>query len=114
MGKSFIKAIENGNLDESGMYYTLSLIGGRYKMAVLYTIFIHGVVRFNELKREIGMISHKTLSATLRELEKDKLIVRKEYPQIPPKVEYRLSDKGETLIPIIDMLCTWGEENRPK
>ena len=57
-------------------------------------------------------ISHKTLSLNLKELEGDGLVLREEYPQIPPKVEYRLSPRGESLIPILDAMCTWGEKNR--
>ncbi|HBD06536.1 MAG TPA: transcriptional regulator, partial [Firmicutes bacterium] len=54
----------------------------------------------------------KTLSLSLKELEKDKLIIRKEYPQIPPKVEYSLSDRGKSLIPILDQMCEWGSKNK--
>ncbi len=54
----------------------------------------------------------KTLSANLKELEADRLIVRKEYPQIPPKVEYSLSDRGKSLMTVLDQLCVWGEENK--
>lgn len=71
-----------------------------------------GVVRFNEMKKYIGSISYKTLSSTLKELEEDKLINRREYPQIPPKVEYSLTERGKSLIPILDMMCDWGEQNR--
>lgn len=112
MGKSFFKSIENSNLEESGFYYTLSLINGKYKMVVLYTLAVFKVVRFNELKRFIKMIPYKTLSATLKELEAEQLIIRTEYPQIPPKVEYRLSKRGESLIPLLDEMCTWGELHR--
>ena len=59
-------------------------------------------------------ISDKTLSANLKELEADRLIVRTEYPQIPPKVEYSLSDLGKSLMVVLDQLCIWGEENRPR
>ena len=68
------------------------------------------IVRYNELKRYIGTISHKTLSTSLKELEKDQLINRKEYPQIPPKVEYSLSERGKSLMEILDQLCIWGEK----
>lgn len=71
-----------------------------------------GVVRFNEMKKYIGSISYKTLSSALKELEADKLINRREYPQIPPKVEYSLTERGKSLIPILDMMCDWGEQNR--
>ena len=70
------------------------------------------VVRFNELKRYINGISYKTLSLSLKELETDGLILRKEYPQIPPKVEYSLSARGQSLMPILDALCEWGDKNR--
>lgn len=112
MGKSFLQAIENSKLEESGFYYTLSLISGKYKMVVLYTLSTFGVVRFNELKRFIKMIPYKTLSSTLKELEEDGLIIRTEYPQIPPKVEYTLSERGHSLIPILDSMCEWGEQNK--
>ena len=71
-----------------------------------------GVVRFNEMKKYIGQISFKTLSAALKELEADQLVCRKEYPQIPPKVEYSLTKRGKSLIPILDAMCDWGQENR--
>jgi DNA-binding HxlR family transcriptional regulator len=69
-------------------------------------------MRHNELKRSIGTISFKTLSIMLKELEADGLIIRKEFPQIPPKVEYSLSDRGLSLVPLINMMCEWGEKNR--
>ncbi len=70
------------------------------------------VVRFNELQKYIKTISYKTLSSTLKELEADKLVHRKEYPQIPPKVEYSLTERGKSLIPILDQMCEWGEKKR--
>ena len=63
------------------------------------------------MKKYIGNISYKTLSSTLKELEADQLIHREEYPQIPPKVEYSLSPKGKSLIPIMDAMCDWGYHN---
>ena len=81
-------------------------------MIILYILSELKIVRYNELKRIISSISHKTLSVTLKELEKDDLISRKEYPQIPPKVEYSLSKRGKSLIPILDAICVWGEEKQ--
>lgn len=102
------------NLEETGYGYTLSVVSGKYKMIILYWLAQYKpVLRFNELQRCIGTISYKTLSLTLKELEKDDLIIRKEYPQIPPKVEYSLSERGRSLMPVIDMMCTWGEQHRP-
>ncbi|MEI0490905.1 helix-turn-helix domain-containing protein [Brachyspira intermedia] len=99
-------------MEDTGFAYTMSLISGKYKMIILYILSELNVVRYNELKRIISNISHKTLSLTLKELEKDDLVVRKEYPQIPPKVEYSLSKRGKSLIPILDAICVWGEKNR--
>ena len=104
--------IVNSALEDTGFSYTLSLIQGKYNMSVLYTLTEFKVVRFNELRRYIKTISFKTLSSTLKELEADQLIHREEYPQIPPKVEYSLTKRGETLIPVLDAMCTWGEQNR--
>ncbi len=106
------ECIANSKLEDTGFNYTMSLIQGKYKMIVLYTLMEFEVVRFNEMKRYIGEISYKTLSATLKELEADGLVHREEYPQIPPKVEYSLTERGKTLIPILDAMCEWGDKNR--
>ncbi len=106
------RCIANEKLSDTGFSYTLSLINGKYKMTILYTLMEFSVVRFNELQRYIKGISYKTLSVMLKELEADKLIIRKEYPQIPPKVEYSLSERGKSLMPILDMMCEWGDRNR--
>lgn len=108
----YSNCISDEYLGETGFSYTVSLINGKYKMTILYTLMRFGVVRFNEMKKYIGSISYKTLSSTLKELEADKLVDRKEYPQIPPKVEYSLTERGRSLIPILDMMCDWGEQNR--
>ncbi len=104
--------IENANFEDTGFSYTLSLISGKHKMVILYCLMEFKSVRFNELKRYLKTISDKTLSTNLKELEADHLIVRTEYPQIPPKVEYSLSDRGKSLMAVLDQLCVWGESNR--
>ena len=81
-------------------------------MTILYVLAEFGVVRFNEMKKYIAEISYKTLSSSLKELEADKLFHREEYPQIPPKVEYSLTERGKSLIPILETMCDWGEKNR--
>ena len=106
------RCITGKALSDTGFSYTLSLINGKYKMVILYCLMEYGIVRFNEMQRYIDSISYKTLSSTLKELEKDDLIIRKEYPQIPPKVEYSLSDKGQSLMPILDQMCEWGDAHR--
>jgi DNA-binding HxlR family transcriptional regulator len=99
-------------LKDTGFGYTLSLISGKYKMVIIYWLSENKVMRHNELKRSIGTISFKTLSIMLKELERDGLIIRKEFPQIPPKVEYSLSEIGLSLVPLLNMMCEWGEKNR--
>ena len=106
------RCIAQERLETTGFSYTLSLINGKYKMTILYTLMEFGIVRFNEMKKYIGEISYKTLSSTLKELEADQLVHRKEYPQIPPKVEYSLTERGKSLIPILDGMCEWGDKNR--
>lgn len=81
-------------------------------MSVLYCLYKDEIVRYNELNRILSPISFKTLTNVLRELESDGLITRKEYPQIPPKVEYSLSQKGQSFIPILQAMCDWGEKNK--
>lgn len=104
--------IEHANFEDTGFSYTLSLISGKHKMVILYCLMEFEVVRFNELKRYLKTVSDKTLSSNLKELQANQLIERKEYPQIPPRVEYRLSERGKSLMKILDLLCIWGEENR--
>ena len=104
--------IEEANFEDTGFSYTLSLISGKHKMVILYCLMEFDVVRFNELRRYLKKVPDKTLSNNLKELETDRLIIRKEYPQIPPKVEYSLSDRGRSLMAVLDQLCVWGENNR--
>ncbi|GAA4653297.1 helix-turn-helix domain-containing protein [Anaerocolumna aminovalerica] len=100
------------DLEKTGFSYTLSLINGKYKMVILYCLMEFEVVRYNEMRKYIKTISFKTLSTMLKELEADGLVHREEYPQIPPKVEYSLTQRGKSLIPILDTMCEWGNANR--
>ncbi len=104
--------IDNANFEETGFSYTLSLISGKYKMIILYCLMEYGAVRFNQLQRYLKKISDRTLSQNLKELEADGLIRRQVYPQIPPKVEYSLTERGVSLMAVLDQLCIWGENNR--
>ena len=107
-----LSCIQDADLEQTGFHYTMSLIQVKYKMFILYALMEFGTVRFNELKRYIATVSYKTLSVTLKELEADGLVHREEYPQIPPKVEYSLTERGKSLIPILDSMCEWGEKNK--
>ncbi|MCM3173332.1 helix-turn-helix domain-containing protein [Paenibacillus sp. MER 99-2] len=100
------------NIADTPFGYTMSLIGGKWKMIILYLLAEKQTVRFNEMKRQLGGITFKTLSSQLKELEADGMVQRKEYPQVPPKVEYSLTDKAKTLLPVLEQLCDWGVKNR--
>ena len=103
---------KSASFQDTGFHYTLSLISGKYKMVILYCLMEFAPVRFNQLRRYLKHISDKTLSVNLKELEADGLILRAEYPQIPPKVEYTLTERGKSLMEVLDLLCIWGEEHR--
>ncbi|MFJ8219691.1 winged helix-turn-helix transcriptional regulator [Bacillus cereus] len=100
------------NIKNTPFGYTLSVIGGKWKMVIIYLLAENQPVRFNDLKRQIGAITYKILSSQLKELEADGIVNRKEYPQVPPKVEYSLTDKATTLLPILEELCKWGVKNQ--
>lgn len=106
------KTIENANFEDTGYSYTLSLISGKYKPIILYCLMEYEPVRFNEMQRYLKKISDKTLSQNLKELQADDLIERHVYPQIPPKVEYSLTERGHSLVKVLDQLCEWGIRNR--
>lgn len=90
---------------------TLKMIGGKYKPIILYYLIEHGTKRFSEIHRYISTVSQRTLTNQLRELEEDGLIERKVYPEIPPKVEYSITEKGRTLENILLGMCEWGYQN---
>ena len=107
------KNISDASFQDTGYSYTLSLIAGKYKPIILYCLMEYEPVRFNEMQRYLGRVADKTLSQNLKELEKDGLIRRHMYPEIPPKVEYSLTERGHSLVKVLDLLCDWGLENRP-
>lgn len=104
--------IDRAKFEETGFSYTMSLISGKHKMVILYCLMEFEPVRFNEMKRYLGAITDRTLSSNLKELEADGLVNRKEYPQVPPKVEYSLTERGKSLMTVLDQLCIWGTENK--
>ena len=97
--------------EQAPFEYTLSIIGGKWKMRIIYQLASCKLLRFNKLKRNIPNITYKMLSAQLKELESDGIIIRKEYLQIPPKVEYSLSERGISIIPVLNEMCNWGNTN---
>ncbi len=89
--------------------FTLELISGKWKGMILWHLR-NGTLRYTEVKKNLGNITQKMLTQTLRELEKDKLISREVYPVVPPKVEYTITQRGLKLIPIFEQLIIWGNE----
>jgi len=92
----------------------LDCIGDRWSLLILLTLAQQGVLRFTALKRAIGDISQRMLAQTLRGLERDGYVTRKIYPTIPPQVEYRLTNLGESLLAKIEPLVAWDDENHDR
>jgi len=90
---------------------TLKMIGGKCKPLILYLLAEEGSKRFNQLMSTITQISQKTLTNQLRELETDGLLTRTCYAEVPPRVEYSITEKGLSLLPILELMCEWGEKN---
>ncbi|RZJ80041.1 MAG: HxlR family transcriptional regulator [Flavobacterium sp.] len=94
-------------LDSCGMAYSLTVVGGRWKPAILCRL-MHGTMRYSELKKSIEGISERMLVSQLRELESDGLIKRVVYPEVPPRVEYQLTELGSTMEPMLIAMSDWG------
>lgn len=89
----------------------ISRISSKWTMLVLVTLHSNGTMRFNDIQKSIGEVSQRMLTVTLRSLEADGLIHRKVYPEVPPKVEYKLSERGESLMPLLQSLIDWALEH---
>lgn len=92
-------------IENTGFAYAFSLIEGKYKLPVLFCLYLDGTTRYNELKRKLAPATYKLLTSALRGLVADGLVKRVEYPQVPPKVEYSLTERGLSLMPVLDELC---------
>ena len=92
---------------------TLTLIGDKWKVLILRDL-LTGTKRFGELKKSVGNVSQKVLTAQLRAMEESGLVHRQVYAEVPPKVEYSLTELGLSLKPILDCMCIWGEAYKAK
>lgn len=99
------------NLGCSSVKVTLDVMGGKWKPLIMF-ILVANTMRFSQLQRSIAGITQKMLTEQLRELEKDGLVNRKVYPQIPPKVEYSITKYGRTLLPVLETMHKWGKEHK--
>lgn len=87
---------------------TLTLISDKWKVLILRDLLLHGTMRFGELKKSIGHVTQKVLTAQLRDMEAKGLLTRKVYAEVPPRVEYTLTETGYSLKPILDSMVDWG------
>ncbi|MEM5454799.1 helix-turn-helix domain-containing protein [Paraburkholderia phytofirmans] len=105
MGKVYTPATAATGVEE-----VFKLLEGRWKLVILFHLFDGKVQRFSDLEKLIPGISQKMLAQQLRQLEADGIVARKLYPQVPPKVEYRLTDWGQAICPALDALLKWAEQ----
>ncbi|MBO7481230.1 MAG: helix-turn-helix transcriptional regulator [Bacteroidales bacterium] len=105
------KDIQNTTFPDCPIRNVISHITDKWSLLVLYTLEQNNVLRFNDLWRQIPDISQKMLTSTLRHLEDDGIIIREVFMEVPPRVEYRLSERGKSLMPHLDALLSWGLEH---
>lgn len=103
----------NDNLPACPVETTLMLIGSKWKVLIIRDL-LTGTKRFGELKKSIGKVSQKVLTTQLRDMEEDGLISRKIYAEVPPRVEYSLTELGKSLQPILNAMLQWGTEYKEK
>lgn len=93
--------------ESTSLHVYISVIGGKWKPEILWFLR-KGPLRFGELQRSMPGITQVTLTKNLRELEQDRIVIRTVFPEIPPRVEYRLTELGETAFPVLDAISSWG------
>lgn len=105
--------VKKENLPECPVATTVQLIGNKWKILILRNLMSR-TYRFNELHRSLSGISQKVLTENLRSMESDGIIIRTVYPEVPPRVEYSLSEVGESMRPVIDAMAEWGNEYKKR
>ncbi|OGO77199.1 MAG: transcriptional regulator [Clostridiales bacterium GWB2_37_7] len=104
------RALYKSSLDNCPLTFALNLIGGKWRLPIIWALSKNGTMRYNELKRSIYGITNMMLTQTLKELELNGIINRKQFMEVPPRVEYSLTNNGENLIPALKALANWGNE----
>ncbi|MBS4536678.1 helix-turn-helix transcriptional regulator [Clostridium sp. D2Q-14] len=101
----------NSKYGKCPIYYTISKIQGKWKWVILYKLYKSKMIRYNRLWNDLKPIAHRTLSKQLKELEADGLVHREQYNEVPPRVEYSLTEDGKTLAPILELMSDWGAKH---
>lgn len=104
-------AADGKNVDIEPFKYAMNLICGKWKSQILFWLWKNETMRYGEIRKAVTGITHKMLSSQLKQLEADGLIIRHKYQQVPPKMEYSLSELGQTLMPVMHEICKWGHEH---
>lgn len=102
---------KHGDIKTCPVEFTKNKIAGKWKLVILWHIYDKEVIRYGELKKCVHGITHKMLSNKLKELVEDNLVHKEMYHQVPPKTEYSLTEKGNSLTPILDLMFEWGMAN---
>lgn len=103
------QGLYKSNFDNCPLTYALNMIGGKWRLPIIWALSQNGTMRYNELSRCINGITNMMLTQSLKELELNDIINRKQYMEVPPRVEYSLTDHGENLIPSLKELASWGK-----
>lgn len=106
------KGTENKKVSICPLTYALDLIGGKWRLPIIWALSQNNILRYNELKRKVDGITNMMLSQSLKEMESYGLVNRKQYMEIPPRVEYSLTEAGKDLIPALQSLAKWGKQMR--
>ncbi|WP_144702038.1 winged helix-turn-helix transcriptional regulator [Fictibacillus phosphorivorans] len=100
--------------EDCPLTFALTLIGSKWRLPIIWALWKNETIRYNELKRQVDGITNMVLSQSLKEMEKQGLVVRTQFMEIPPRVEYSLTEAGEALIPSLKSLAEWGKEMQVK
>ena len=104
------QSLYKSNFDNCPLTFALNYIGGKWRLPIIWALSKNGTMRYNELKRSIEGITNMMLTQSLKELELNGIINRQQYMEIPPRVEYSLTDNGKELIPALKALASWGKK----
>ena len=104
------QALYKSSFDNCPLTFALNLIGGKWRLPIIWALNKNGTMRYNELKRSIDGITNMVLTQSLKELELNGIINREQFMEVPPRVEYSLTDNGKNLIPALKTLASWGNK----